>query len=124
MGDGHQSCIQAGTDPLRMERSRKAIFHLCTCRYCVLGDRFQVLVSVASFVYRHCACNNSLYHGSRSCHPLVAQALSTTSTDTRDEIGGNTTMNEEKVIKRSRDFSRPYRITNGDKFRLKDIDPG
>lgn len=32
-------------------------------------------------------------------------------------------MDEMKLIKRARDFSKPYRITNGEKFRLKDIDP-
>lgn len=32
-------------------------------------------------------------------------------------------MDEKKLIKRSGDFCKPYRITNGEKFRLKDIDP-
>ena len=32
-------------------------------------------------------------------------------------------MDEKKLIKRSGKFSKPYRITDGDKFRLKDIDP-
>ena len=29
----------------------------------------------------------------------------------------------KKVPKRAREFSRPYRVTNGGKFRLKDVDP-
>jgi PPK2 family polyphosphate:nucleotide phosphotransferase len=33
-------------------------------------------------------------------------------------------MKTEKVIKNAGKFSRPYCITDGDKFRLKDIDPG
>jgi len=33
-------------------------------------------------------------------------------------------MKTEKVIKASSKLSRPYRITDGEKFRLKDIDPG
>lgn len=32
-------------------------------------------------------------------------------------------MDEKKLIKRAGDFCKPYRITNGEKFRLKDIDP-
>jgi PPK2 family polyphosphate:nucleotide phosphotransferase len=32
-------------------------------------------------------------------------------------------MNSKPVIKASRTFARPYRVTNGKKFRLKDIDP-
>jgi len=33
-------------------------------------------------------------------------------------------MKLEQIIKRARKFSRPFRVTNGDKFRLVDIDPG
>jgi len=33
-------------------------------------------------------------------------------------------MEIKEVIKRARDFARPFRITDGEKFRLKDIDPG
>ncbi len=33
-------------------------------------------------------------------------------------------MDTEHVIKRSGKFARPYRVTDGDGFRLKDIDPG
>src|SRR5690349_14566888 len=33
-------------------------------------------------------------------------------------------MKTKRVIETSRKLSRPYRITNGKKFRLKDIDPG
>ena len=33
-------------------------------------------------------------------------------------------MKTKRVIENSRKLSRPYRITNGKKFRLKDIDPG
>ncbi len=33
-------------------------------------------------------------------------------------------MNLDKIIKRSREISRPFRVTGKDKFRLKDIDPG
>ena len=32
-------------------------------------------------------------------------------------------MNLDKIIKRSREISRPFRVTGKDKFRLKDIDP-
>lgn len=32
-------------------------------------------------------------------------------------------MDEKKLIKKAGDFCKPYRITNGEKFRLKDIDP-
>lgn len=32
-------------------------------------------------------------------------------------------MNEKELIKHSRKFAKPYCITNGDKFKLKDIDP-
>lgn len=32
-------------------------------------------------------------------------------------------MDEKKLIQRSEKFSKPFRITKGDKFRLKDIDP-
>jgi hypothetical protein len=28
------------------------------------------------------------------------------------------------IIKRARNFAEPFRVTNGDKFRLKDVDPG
>jgi len=31
---------------------------------------------------------------------------------------------QKDIIKRARAFAEPYRITDGDKFRLKDIDPG
>jgi PPK2 family polyphosphate:nucleotide phosphotransferase len=33
-------------------------------------------------------------------------------------------MKIKDIIKRSREFASPFRITNGDKFRLKDFDPG
>lgn len=33
-------------------------------------------------------------------------------------------MNEQKIIKVARRFARPFGVTNGDKFRLKDFDPG
>jgi PPK2 family polyphosphate:nucleotide phosphotransferase len=33
-------------------------------------------------------------------------------------------VNKDKVIRKARQFSKPFRITNGDKFRLKDVDPG
>ncbi len=33
-------------------------------------------------------------------------------------------MKLDDIVKRARKFSRPYRITEGEKFRLKDIDPG
>ena len=33
-------------------------------------------------------------------------------------------MKVERVIKRSHTFAKPFRVTNGKKFRLKDIDPG
>jgi PPK2 family polyphosphate:nucleotide phosphotransferase len=33
-------------------------------------------------------------------------------------------MNTKKLIKRALNFSRPYRVTNGKNFRLKDYDPG
>jgi len=33
-------------------------------------------------------------------------------------------MKLSKIIKAARKFSKPYRVTDGDKFRLKDIDPG
>src|ERR1700741_107699 len=33
-------------------------------------------------------------------------------------------MKDEKLIKRAGKFSRPYCITDGGKFKLKDIDPG
>lgn len=32
--------------------------------------------------------------------------------------------NQEKLIKVAREFSTPYRVTDGRKFRLKDVDPG
>jgi polyphosphate kinase 2 (PPK2 family) len=32
-------------------------------------------------------------------------------------------VDEKQLIKRAGDFCKPYRITNGEKFRLKDIDP-
>ena len=33
-------------------------------------------------------------------------------------------MKLDKLIKRSRKFAKPYRVTNGKKFRLEDFDPG
>ena len=33
-------------------------------------------------------------------------------------------MKTKEVIKRARSFAEPFRVTNGDKFRLKDVDPG
>jgi len=30
----------------------------------------------------------------------------------------------KEIIKRARQFAAPFRVTNGDKFRLKDVDPG
>jgi hypothetical protein len=33
-------------------------------------------------------------------------------------------MKVERVIKRSHTFAKLFRVTNGKKFRLKDIDPG
>ena len=33
-------------------------------------------------------------------------------------------MNAKEVIKRARGFAKPFRITDGSRFRLKDIDPG
>jgi PPK2 family polyphosphate:nucleotide phosphotransferase len=33
-------------------------------------------------------------------------------------------MNLKEIVKTARKISRPYRITNGDKFRVKDFDPG
>ena len=33
-------------------------------------------------------------------------------------------MNTRKVIEKARKFGKPFRVTNGQKFRLKDIDPG
>lgn len=33
-------------------------------------------------------------------------------------------MNSKELIKRAKEFAEPFRITNGEKFRLKDIDPG
>src|SRR6185369_15526979 len=36
---------------------------------------------------------------------------------------GRWCMNLDKIIKRSRDIARPFRVTGKDKFRLKDFDP-
>src|ERR1035437_10118362 len=33
-------------------------------------------------------------------------------------------MRTRSIIKKARKFTAPFRVTNGDKFRLKDIDPG
>jgi len=33
-------------------------------------------------------------------------------------------MDPDQIIKRARQFSKPYRVTDGSSFRLKDIDPG
>jgi len=33
-------------------------------------------------------------------------------------------MNSNTLIKRARKFAAPFRVTNGDQFRLKDVDPG
>src|SRR5258708_12747409 len=32
-------------------------------------------------------------------------------------------MNTDKVIKKARKFAKPFRITNGEQFRMKDVDP-
>ena len=33
-------------------------------------------------------------------------------------------MKENKIIERSHNFAEPYCVRNGEKFRLKDVDPG
>jgi len=33
-------------------------------------------------------------------------------------------MDLDTIIKRAREFSKPFRVTKGDRFRLKDVDPG
>src|SRR5262249_62080727 len=33
-------------------------------------------------------------------------------------------MKIKKVLKKARQFAKPYRVTNGDKFRFKDYQPG
>jgi len=33
-------------------------------------------------------------------------------------------MNSDKVIKKARKFAKPFRITKGEQFRMKDVDPG
>src|SRR5258708_1436496 len=33
-------------------------------------------------------------------------------------------MNTDKVIKKARKFAKPFRITKGEQFRMKDVDPG
>ena len=33
-------------------------------------------------------------------------------------------MNANKVIKKARKFAKPFRITRGEDFRMKDVDPG
>ena len=33
-------------------------------------------------------------------------------------------MNANKVIKKARKFAKPFRITRGEEFRMKDVDPG
>lgn len=33
-------------------------------------------------------------------------------------------MNADKVIKKARKFAKPFRITHGEEFRMKDVDPG
>ena len=33
-------------------------------------------------------------------------------------------MNTDKVIKKARKFAKPFRVTKGEQFRLKDVDPG
>jgi len=33
-------------------------------------------------------------------------------------------MKTKEIIKRARNFAEPFRVTNGDKFRLRDVDPG
>src|SRR6516164_8582528 len=33
-------------------------------------------------------------------------------------------MNKRKVIEKARRFAKPFRVANGQRFRLKDIDPG
>src|SRR5258707_2395764 len=33
-------------------------------------------------------------------------------------------MNTDKVIKKARKFAKPFRVTEGEQFRLKDVDPG
>ena len=33
-------------------------------------------------------------------------------------------MDIDTFVKKAREFSKPFRVTKGDKFRLKDVDPG
>ena len=33
-------------------------------------------------------------------------------------------MKKKEVIEKARKFSRPFHVTNGAKFRLRDVDPG
>jgi hypothetical protein len=33
-------------------------------------------------------------------------------------------MKTKEIIKRARDFAEPFRVSDGDRFRLKDVDPG
>ena len=33
-------------------------------------------------------------------------------------------MDLEMFVKKAREFAKPFRVTNGGKFRLKDVDPG
>ena len=33
-------------------------------------------------------------------------------------------MNANKVVKKARRFAKPFRITRGEEFRMKDVDPG
>jgi polyphosphate kinase 2 (PPK2 family) len=33
-------------------------------------------------------------------------------------------MNTKDIMKRARGFAKPFRVTDGDAFRLKDVDPG
>src|SRR6188474_1681511 len=41
-----------------------------------------------------------------------------------DIPSGSDSMKSKQVIERARKFCKPYRVTNGNKFRLKDVDPG
>ena len=34
-----------------------------------------------------------------------------------------TTMDLDAIVKKARELSKPFRVTKGEKFRLKDVDP-
>jgi PPK2 family polyphosphate:nucleotide phosphotransferase len=42
----------------------------------------------------------------------------------REEKKGTTEMKLARIVKRAREFVKPFRVTDGESFRLKDIDPG